>query len=132
MEELPRPQRHPGLRHRLPGGVHQPLPRPLCRHYSPERIRYPDLPVTRKITLNEAIYAYTQASAFAEFREHQKGRLEPGYLADLIVLDRDITTATPQQLLRTKVLNTIVNGEAVYSQSPKPMQSPKPKAGASN
>jgi predicted amidohydrolase YtcJ len=70
-----------------------------------------------KITLNQAIYAYTQASAFAEFREHLKGRLEPGYLADLVVLDRDITTATPQQLLHTKVLRTIVNGETVYSEA---------------
>ncbi len=68
-----------------------------------------------KISLNEAIYAYTQASAFGEFREKVKGRLEPGYLADLIVLDRDITTATPQQLLHTKVLRTIVNGETVYT-----------------
>jgi predicted amidohydrolase YtcJ len=67
-----------------------------------------------KISLNEAIYAYTQASAFGEFREKVKGRLEPGYLADLIVLDRDITTATPQQLLHTKVLRTIVNGETVF------------------
>jgi hypothetical protein len=68
-----------------------------------------------KISLNEAIYAYTQASAFGEFREEVKGRLEPGYLADLIVLDRDITTASPQQLLHTKVLRTIVNGETVYT-----------------
>jgi hypothetical protein len=68
-----------------------------------------------KISLSEAIYAYTQASAFAEFREKEKGRLEPGYLADLIILDRDITTATPQQLLHTKVLRTIVNGETVYT-----------------
>jgi predicted amidohydrolase YtcJ len=68
-----------------------------------------------KLTLNEAIYAYTQASAFAEFREHQKGRLEPGYLADFIVLDRDITKASPQQLLHTKVLRTILNGEVVYT-----------------
>ena len=67
-----------------------------------------------KISLNEAIYAYTQAPAFAEFRERQKGRLEPGYLADFVVLDRDITTATPQQLLHTKVLRTVVNGETVY------------------
>ena len=70
-----------------------------------------------KISLNEAIYAYTQAPAFAEFREHQKGRLEPGYLADLIVLDRDITSASPQQLLHTRVLRTIVNGETVYPQA---------------
>jgi hypothetical protein len=68
-----------------------------------------------KISLNEAIYAYTQASAFGEFREKVKGRLEPGYLADLIVLDRDIATATPQQLLHTKVLRTVVNGETVYT-----------------
>ncbi|HEX3967920.1 MAG TPA: amidohydrolase [Edaphobacter sp.] len=68
-----------------------------------------------KLTLNEAIYAYTQGSAFGEFREKVKGRLEPGYLADLIVLDRDITTATPQQLLHTKVLRTIVNGKTVYA-----------------
>jgi len=69
-----------------------------------------------RITLPQAIYAYTQASAFAEFREHFKGRLEPGFLADFIVLDRDITTptTTPQQLLHTHVLRTIVNGETVY------------------
>jgi predicted amidohydrolase YtcJ len=73
-----------------------------------------------KISLNEAIYAYTQASAFAEFREHQKGRLEPGYLADLILLDHDITTATPQQLLHTRVLRTILNGETVYTDTTKP------------
>jgi hypothetical protein len=70
-----------------------------------------------KISLNEAIYAYTQASAFGEFREKEKGRLEPGFLADLIVLDRDITAASPQQLLHTKVLRTIVNGETVYTAS---------------
>jgi predicted amidohydrolase YtcJ len=70
-----------------------------------------------KISLNDALYAYTQAPAFAEFREHQKGRLEPGYLADLVVLDRDITTASPQQLLHTKVLRTIVNGETVYTRT---------------
>jgi predicted amidohydrolase YtcJ len=67
-----------------------------------------------KISLNEAIYAYTQASAFGEFREKVKGRLEPGFLADLIVLDRDITTASPQELLHTKVLRTMINGETVY------------------
>ena len=68
-----------------------------------------------KISLNEAIYAYTQASAFGEFREKVKGRLEPAYLADIVVLDRDITTATPQQILHTKVLRTIVNGETVFT-----------------
>jgi predicted amidohydrolase YtcJ len=68
-----------------------------------------------KISLNEAIYAYTQASAFGEFREKVKGRLEPGFLADIVVLDRDITTSSPQELLHTKVLRTVVNGETVYT-----------------
>ena len=67
-----------------------------------------------KITLNEALYAYTQASAYAQNAEKFKGRLEPGYLADFVVLDRDITKATPQELLHTQVLRTIVNGETVY------------------
>ncbi len=67
-----------------------------------------------KITIAEALYAYTQASAFAEFRDRQLGRLEPGYLADLVVLDRDPTRATPRRLLNTKVLRTVVNGETVY------------------
>jgi hypothetical protein len=73
-----------------------------------------------RITLPEAIYAYTQASAFAEFREHIKGRLEPGFLADIVVLDRDPFKATPQQLLHTRVLRTIVNGETVYQSTPAP------------
>ncbi len=67
-----------------------------------------------KITIEQALYAYTQGSAFAEFREGEKGRLEPGFLADLVVLDRDVTKASPQELLRTKVLRTVVNGETVF------------------
>jgi predicted amidohydrolase YtcJ len=67
-----------------------------------------------KITLNEAIFAYTQGSAFAENAETQKGRLEPGFLADLVVLDRDITRATPQELLHTRVLRTVVGGQTRY------------------
>ena len=66
------------------------------------------------ISLNEAIFAYTQASAFAEFREGIKGRLEPGMVADLIVVDRDITKATPQEMLHSRVLRTVVDGETVY------------------
>ena len=70
--------------------------------------------VQEAISLKEAIYAYTQASAFAEFREGMKGRLEPGMVADLIVVDRDITKATPQEMLHAQVLRTVVNGETVY------------------
>ncbi len=72
----------------------------------------------QKISIAEAIYAYTQGSAFAEFREKSKGRLEPGYLADLVVLSGDPTTASPQQLLHTEVLRTVVNGQTVYAAPP--------------
>ena len=67
-----------------------------------------------KITIQQALYAYTQASAFAENEEKLKGRLEPGYLADLVVLDHDLTKATPQEILHTKVLRTVVGGQMVY------------------
>jgi predicted amidohydrolase YtcJ len=67
-----------------------------------------------KITIQQAIYAYTQASAFAEKEEKLKGRLEPGYLADIVVLDHDITTATPREILNTKVMRTVLGGETVY------------------
>ena len=70
-----------------------------------------------KIGINEAIYAYTQASAFAEFREKEKGRLEPGLLADIVVLDRDPTKVSARELLHTRVLRTIVNGETVFEAS---------------
>ena len=70
-----------------------------------------------KISLNDAIYAYTQASAFAEFREQEKGRLEPGFLADFVVLDRDPTKISPQELLHTKVLRTVVGGETVFERA---------------
>ena len=67
-----------------------------------------------KISLNEAIYAYTQASAYGEYAEKYKGRLEPEYLADFVVLDRDITKATPKDLLHTEVLRTVLGGDTVY------------------
>ena len=63
-----------------------------------------------KLTINEALYAYTQGSAYAEWREKIKGRLEPGFLADFIVLDRDLTHSTPQEILHARVLRTVVGG----------------------
>jgi predicted amidohydrolase YtcJ len=67
-----------------------------------------------KVTIEEALYAYTQGPAFAEFREGVKGRLEPGFLADMVVLDRDPEQVSPQELLHTKVLRTVVGGETVF------------------
>ena len=67
-----------------------------------------------KLTIQQAVYAYTQAPAFAEFREHVKGVLYPGFECDFVVLDRDLFRATPRELLGTKVLRTVVGGKTVY------------------
>ena len=68
----------------------------------------------QKITMDQAMTAYTAAAAFAEFEEKEKGKLAPGMLADFVVLDRDITAATPEKILGTKVLRTVVGGKTVY------------------
>jgi predicted amidohydrolase YtcJ len=68
----------------------------------------------QKLMIEQAIAAYTTGSAFAEFDEKQKGKLEPGMLADFVVLDRDITSVAPAKILDTKVLRTVVGGRTVY------------------
>ncbi len=67
-----------------------------------------------KLNLDQAIAACTTGAAYAEFAEHEKGTLEPGNLADFVVLDRDITRAVPQEILATQVLRTVVGGRTVY------------------
>ncbi len=68
----------------------------------------------QKISIEQAIAAYTTGSAYAEFAEKQKGKLEPGMLADFVVLDRDITSVPPAKVLETQVLRTVVGGRIVY------------------
>jgi predicted amidohydrolase YtcJ len=68
----------------------------------------------QKLTIDEAIAAYTTGSAYAQFAEKEKGTLAPGMLADFVVLDRDITKAKPEAILKTKVLRTVVGGKTVY------------------
>ena len=75
----------------------------------------------QRITIAEAIYAYTQGSAYAEGREKSKGRLEPGYLADFAILDHDLLTATPQEILHTRVLRTVLGGKTVYTAPATPL-----------
>jgi predicted amidohydrolase YtcJ len=68
----------------------------------------------QRITMDQAITAYTTGSAFAEFEEKEKGKLVAGMLADFVVLDRDVTASSPEKLLGTKVLRTVVGGKTVY------------------
>jgi predicted amidohydrolase YtcJ len=75
----------------------------------------------QKLTIDEAIAAYTTGAALAEFAEGNKGLLQPGMLADFVVLDRDIIKAQPREILGTRVLRTVVGGKTVYediSQNP--------------
>lgn len=68
----------------------------------------------QRLTIDQAIAAYTQGSAFAEFEEKEKGKLVPGMLADFVVLDRDVTASAPDKILAAKVLRTVVGGKTVY------------------
>jgi predicted amidohydrolase YtcJ len=68
----------------------------------------------QKISVEEAIRAYTIDAAFASFDENRKGTLEPGKLADFIILDGDLTRIPPEDIKSTKVLMTVVGGKVVY------------------
>jgi predicted amidohydrolase YtcJ len=67
----------------------------------------------QKITVEEAVRAYTQSSAYAEFAERDKGTLETGKLADIVVLSQDIFRINPNDIQKTSVVHTIVGGRVV-------------------
>ena len=67
-----------------------------------------------RLSIAQALYAYTQGSAYAEGMEGLKGRLLAGQLADFVVLDRDLLGAAPQEILNARVLRTVVGGRTVF------------------
>jgi len=74
---------------------------------------YPSNPA-EALTREQALAAYTQGSAYAEFAEPEKGTLEPGKLADLAVLSQDIFQVPPPELPRTQSVLTLVGGKVVF------------------
>jgi predicted amidohydrolase YtcJ len=76
-----------------------------------------------KIPLADAIDLYTRGSAFAERAEAEKGTLEVGKLADLVVFERDLFAAAPRDILTIEVDLTVVGGKTVYAR-------PLPRPGA--
>ncbi|MBI1738514.1 MAG: amidohydrolase family protein, partial [Acidobacteria bacterium] len=68
----------------------------------------------QKISLAEAIEAYTMGSAYAEFAEKEKGSLTAGKLADIVVLDADLFSIAPEKLEVVRVLSTVVGGKIVH------------------
>ena len=78
--------------------------------------RNPDGWVPRqKITVEEALRAYTFEGAYASFEEDRKGTLKPGMLADMVLIDRDLTSILPETIRDAVILKTIVGGQVVYS-----------------
>jgi predicted amidohydrolase YtcJ len=67
--------------------------------------------VGEAITVAEALRAYTSGSAFSSRAEHLKGSITPGKLADLVVLSRDPTVVSPEEIAGIAVLATYVDGE---------------------
>jgi len=68
----------------------------------------------QRISVAQAVHAYTIGSAFAEHQETVKGSIEPGKLADLVVLSDDIFTIPPEAIEKTKVDMTIFDGKVIY------------------
>lgn len=76
----------------------------------PENGFYPE----ERLTVYEAVHAYTNGGAYASFDEHKKGKLIPGFFADFIVINQDIFTIPMEQIERTQVLTTIVDGKVRF------------------
>jgi hypothetical protein len=68
----------------------------------------------QKITIQQAIAAYTVESAYAEFQERDKGSIEPGKLADMVLLSEDVLAIAPAAIRNVHVLTTWVGGEEVF------------------
>ena len=68
----------------------------------------------QKLTITEAIEAYTLGSAFAEFQENEKGSIATGKLADMLVVNEDLFSIPPEKIREAKILKTFVGGKLVY------------------
>ena len=71
----------------------------------------------QKISVEEAVRAYTLGSAYAEFADHMKGTITPGKLADLVILSSDIFAMDPGAIGDVRVETTIVDGRIVFGRN---------------
>ena len=70
----------------------------------------------QKIEVEEALYGYTLAGAYATFEEDIKGSLEPGKLADFVILDKNLFETNPVDIKDIQILETVVGGKTTYKQ----------------
>jgi len=68
----------------------------------------------QKITVEDALRAYTSGAAYASFEENIKGTLEPNKLADFVLIDRDLTRIPPAEIRDAHIMTTVVGGRVVY------------------
>ena len=69
----------------------------------------------QKMSIQDAIAAYTMGSAYAEFQERDKGSIEAGKLADMVLLDRDVLSIPPASIREAKVVTTWLGGKEIYA-----------------
>ncbi|MBL7994489.1 amidohydrolase [bacterium] len=84
------------------------------QHGYPQGGWFPD----QKMNVLQALKGFTINAAYASFDEELKGSLEKGKLADLVVLDKDITSIDPKEILKTSVILTMVGGKILYRKTP--------------
>ena len=77
------------------------------------------IPSGKTMEVEEALRAYTCDAAYAAFEDEEKGTLEPGKLADCVLIDRDLTRIPRQELREARVQMTVVGGKIVYERSPR-------------
>jgi hypothetical protein len=69
----------------------------------------------QKIKMEEAIKFYTLGSAYSQFMEDRKGMIKAGFLADIVIVDKDLLTIPENEIMKTKVDYTITGGKVVYA-----------------
>jgi predicted amidohydrolase YtcJ len=72
----------------------------------------------QRLRLSEALAAYTVGGAYLGFAEKERGSIEVGKLADLVVLERNLYEIPPSEISETKVAMTLFGGQIVYRSSP--------------
>jgi predicted amidohydrolase YtcJ len=79
------------------------------RKYSPEN---PD----QRLSLEECLLGYTCDAAYVEFKEHEKGQIKEGYLADLVLFSHDLFSLQPEDILLAKPVMTMIDGRIVHEE----------------
>lgn len=91
-------------------GLYSAVTRKSIEFGTPEGGWFPD----QRLTMAEAVKAFTSGAAYASFDEARKGQLRPGLLADMVVLSRDLFTIPAEEILKTEAVWTILGGKIVF------------------